>query len=381
MLDKLRRTVLVLGNGFDLDLGLHTSYKDFWQSKYCPKDYPAPLIFHLNKHWSGSLDAVRWYDLENELYYYCKGMNPTTPKIDVITKPERILIEKADPYSIACGILQQYPDQANSLLNKGLIVEDLQYVHRYRIPYREELLLSPDERDHEAFCLIKKGLCQYIDTIERFENEIDTCAHLVLGSVLNAANNAEGDLVSVYSFNYTPLLRNGQKVTGVPVYHIHGNCEKGRIIIGTRDDLTMDKDYDFVIKSYDSAYAPPGLVNDLQSADVVIIFGHSIGVNDRQYFESFFSQQANTNNKSPKKIIIFTRNNLSELEVKRALQVMTGGNLASLYSITQPKIIKTELLEKGDPETQSIFRSFLISYGLNEHVAEMQIGKLNKSNS
>ena len=36
--------VLVLGNGFDLDIGLRTSYKDFWESDYCPKSYPAPLI-------------------------------------------------------------------------------------------------------------------------------------------------------------------------------------------------------------------------------------------------------------------------------------------------------------------------------------------------
>ena len=39
-----RKIVLILGNGFDLDLGLKTSYKDFWESEFCPKDYPAPLI-------------------------------------------------------------------------------------------------------------------------------------------------------------------------------------------------------------------------------------------------------------------------------------------------------------------------------------------------
>lgn len=44
-----RKIVLILGNGFDLDLGLKTSYKDFWESDYCPKKYPAPLIRHLKQ--------------------------------------------------------------------------------------------------------------------------------------------------------------------------------------------------------------------------------------------------------------------------------------------------------------------------------------------
>ena len=66
--------VLVLGNGFDLDLGLRTSYKDFWESDYCPKSYPAPLIKHLNEKWPDSLDKVKWYDLENELLEYFKGI-------------------------------------------------------------------------------------------------------------------------------------------------------------------------------------------------------------------------------------------------------------------------------------------------------------------
>lgn len=44
-----KKIVLIIGNGFDLDLGLKTSYKDFWESKFCPCKYPAPIIDHLNK--------------------------------------------------------------------------------------------------------------------------------------------------------------------------------------------------------------------------------------------------------------------------------------------------------------------------------------------
>lgn len=50
-----RKKVVILGNGFDLDLGLKTLYKDFWESKYCPKDYrnlerfPEDFMFVLTR--------------------------------------------------------------------------------------------------------------------------------------------------------------------------------------------------------------------------------------------------------------------------------------------------------------------------------------------
>ena len=81
-----RKIVLILGNGFDLDLGLKTSYKDFWESEFCPKDYPAPLIHHLNQRWPDNLDAVKWYDLENELLNYYKGLHNLKDGEDILTE-------------------------------------------------------------------------------------------------------------------------------------------------------------------------------------------------------------------------------------------------------------------------------------------------------
>ena len=56
------KKILILGNGFDLDLGRKTLYKDFYESEFCPKDYPAPLIKHLNEKWTDNLESVKWYD-------------------------------------------------------------------------------------------------------------------------------------------------------------------------------------------------------------------------------------------------------------------------------------------------------------------------------
>lgn len=40
----LKRTVLVVGNGFDMNLGLKTSYKDFFDSDFFPKQNQSKIL-------------------------------------------------------------------------------------------------------------------------------------------------------------------------------------------------------------------------------------------------------------------------------------------------------------------------------------------------
>ena len=87
-METSRKIVLVLGNGFDLDLGRKTSYRDFWESEFCPKDYPAPLIRHLNQKWEDGCEAVKWYDLENELLEYYISNSKTAKWKDVVSDEE-----------------------------------------------------------------------------------------------------------------------------------------------------------------------------------------------------------------------------------------------------------------------------------------------------
>ena len=153
---------------------------------------------------------------------------------------------------------------------------------------------------------------------------------------------------------------------------MHGNCEDGKIIIGTRDDLKMAKEYDFLLKAMDDSFTPPDIVTPLKEADEVIIFGHSLGENDRQYFAPFFLRQADYDNQVRKDITIFTRDDNSKVEIKRALQKMTDGKLSALWSINQPVIIRTANLK----EDQQLMYEFLIAHHTDKHYASEVIGKL-----
>jgi hypothetical protein len=57
--------VILIGNGLDLNIGLKTSYKDFYESKIRNNDNInlGPLIKYLNECYS----AKSWIDLEKEM--------------------------------------------------------------------------------------------------------------------------------------------------------------------------------------------------------------------------------------------------------------------------------------------------------------------------
>lgn len=180
-----------------------------------------------------------------------------------------------------------------------------------------------------------------------------------------------GDFVNIYYFNYTPLLVMNRTPDAAKVFYVHGSCKEGRIIVGTRDEKLLNEDYDFLQKSFDPAYNPPALVDDLKDADEVIFFGHSIGENDRQYFKAFFKQQTEYLHPRRINITIFTRDDSSETQIRRALQKMTDWNLSTLFGQNNLQIIKTQNLK----EDQGKLFNFLVEHGKDELATREFIGK------
>lgn len=365
-MDGPRKIVLILGNGFDLDLGLKTSYKDFWESEFCPKDYPAPLIQHLNKRWSDDLEAVRWYDLENELLVYSQIENKT----DLIDEKQRSYIIGHSDYDLTISIRYSDIDDLFSSLVEAGIIRITGVLRNASIPYRDDLLKSATWRDQKALELIKEGLCKYLTSIDKPIPESLTVAFHLLLSMTQCVK--AGDMVDIYTFNYTRVQMRGHSVDGIPVFYMHGSCEKGKIIVGTRDGTPMVPEYDFLQKVMDDSFMPPDIVTALENADEVIIFGHSLGENDRQYFEQFFTRHASSGSLKEPFIIIFTRDSNSKKEIKRSLKSLTGDRLSLLYSANLPIIIRTGELK----EDQKLFFDFLISHHTDRHYASEVIGKL-----
>lgn len=64
-----KRTVIVLGNGFDMALGMKTSYKSFRKSRFWPfKNSKDGLAYFLNL----KTEKNNWFDLEQLLAEYAE---------------------------------------------------------------------------------------------------------------------------------------------------------------------------------------------------------------------------------------------------------------------------------------------------------------------
>jgi len=348
------KTVLVIGNGFDLNLHRHTSYQDFWNSEFCPKDYPAPLVAHLNSKWNESSEAVKWYDLENELLQYVRtihGQRFEFRSYDIVT-PEEQNVLKRHEYLDRKNINELYvpqPGRRNdidvirNLKEKGLIkIDSRGYIIFHRGDY-DEFQLNAIERDKKALSLIKEGLCAYLSELKDTAEMESSVALATLCAISNLVD--AGEDVSVYTFNYTSLPYDYEDRLN-PQY-IHGSCGTGNVIIGTKDSNELGRDYDFMQKSFDPNFKTPPVVFDLLRAEEIIFFGHSLGMNDSQYLQPFFKQQTNILNPARKNITIFTKDDKSVLEIKRALQDMTEFNFSLLNSLNSIEFIKTDGITKN----------------------------------
>lgn len=350
------KKVLILGNGFDLDLGRKTSYKNFYNSEHCPKDYPAPIIKHLNEKWVDNLDSVKWYDLENEILNYYEIIKTQGGDYDLYDVNERkILVQiKQIPTHTTFSIIQDNLDVINRLLADNI----LSLSSNNHLIVHPDAFLSPVERDKRAVMHIKEGLIEYLKSIEKTETDYNSAAMIVVRAFLyNYRDIAD---YAVYSFNYTDLFHQDEKVVtglfnGITRF-VHGSIKNSNIIIGTKDH-EISHDYDFIQKSFDVQFNPPAIVYDLLQADDVTFFGHSLGVNDSQYLRPFFMQQSSTSAKR-KNITIFTKDAESEMQIRRSLQYMTDWGLSSLYSMNNFQIIKTDNISNNKKQIETYVNRF-----------------------
>lgn len=59
----VQNRLLIIGNGFDLDLGRKTRYSDFAKSEFWLKNLDSQLYGYLNK----KSQIERWFNLDGEL--------------------------------------------------------------------------------------------------------------------------------------------------------------------------------------------------------------------------------------------------------------------------------------------------------------------------
>ncbi|MBP3741305.1 MAG: hypothetical protein J6I41_09325 [Bacteroidales bacterium] len=296
----MRNNVFIVGNGFDLDLGLPTRYSDFAKSNYWPKEQsidvyrtdrtglldpyaPQSLASYLNE----KINIETWFDLEHELLNYAQG-------------------------------------NITSVIN-GETAEHI-------------------KNNVDYYKLLQIQLCDYIKFVQDNIQKGNEC---VATKVLEAVVN-NGFFTSIYSFNYTNLPTvvthiNGRGIKSVKCIHIHGCVDDNSIILGV-DEQKIRHGYEAFLKTSSKYYKSHDLYNTLSHSKEVVIFGLSFGDIDYSYFDRFFKQISQGNSieeKDKQYITIFTKDDDSRMSILNQLRKMEI-NMQRLYAQSHFQIICTE---------------------------------------
>ena len=301
------KCTLIIGNGFDLDAGLKTSYNDFVRSEFWPfnkstevygQDTLASFLRRKSK-------LNTWFDVEETLYDYSRV---------------------------------------------GLGQATIQGV-------------NIDIKDKFDFDKLKSSLTSYLSNQENtFVANPDSMGIAVLYALVTSKND-----LKIYSFNYTNLqniIRRYEITEQVNCEYIHGSVANKDIILGIGDKIESNSHYFYLSKIAAPNYSSHNIILDMLESDEVIFFGHSFGSNDFPYFEPFFQNQLSLNKetKKRKRIAIFTKDENGRLGIKKRLHELTGQRTTLLYSLNEVRIFCTDGSMKA--EIEDYLRSINNNWGL-----------------
>lgn len=281
----MKETIVILGNGFDIALGMKSSYKDFYESDFWPfkketKD-ESKRMFGIDVYLNDNMKD-NWYNLENLLADYASKIKSIHPDL--------------------CA------------------------------------------HDKDCFFKLKSALSEFIDKAQR---EMDfrgisysNKAKRFLQSI--CANRTP----IIYSFNYSNLkaLAYLCDIENLNYIAVHGTIENQDIVVGIEDNIKIPREYDFLKKVSEPTYKSNNLVYDLSVAKEVFIFGHSLGKNDYHFFRQFFKMHSNETNIDPNnkcKITIITANAESRMDILANLRAMNKGKNNQLFAQNELKFIRT----------------------------------------
>jgi len=302
---------LVIGNGFDISLGLDTRYCDFINY----------VNANINKEVHDSLNI-------NKLYNYLNIKNETT-WIDIEYELQKNAI---DHIKEAENLIFYSPDSKRKIDNYPLI-------------------------DKENYLEIRKYLKGYLkkidDEFDAFDVDVNSSANRLIHDILK-----RDLLLQVINFNYTNTFKKmldfckGENRFNfkfnlkeyLQLYHVHGNVNQD-IVFGIDDKVDIRKDYIYLLKSYDRNTSNKNFNTILNHSGKIIFFGYSLGVSDASYFEDFFISLCEHNNideNKKRELVFYYKGEDDYTNLFYRLKELTKHNTAKLLRYNNVQFIDVD---------------------------------------
>lgn len=255
--------VFLIGNGFDISLGLKTSYRDF-AKYYVQKPSSHPSIEKLKKEIEECLkeenkDDNKWSDFELAFGEYTKNLSGEQ-EFDIV-------------YDDILMMLQTYLLEEKARFDKGS--------QRYSLNVAKfsNSLIYPDS---------------FLREVRRFSRLFQKVDAININIINFNYTTTIDDFIKGISWNY--LNRNGTVVRERNVYHIHGTLDK-TMLFGVNDPSQIANTAFQNSSIISSEFVKPNFnqrlgygvdevcVRLIKNADLICVYGMSIGDTDRCWWE------------------------------------------------------------------------------------------------
>ena len=273
---------IIIGNGFDLDLGLKTRYSDFMKSPEFKEIYDNSRkinsLYSLLEYLNERAELENWFDMELAIHDYVLEHN------NIETEYEDAIKEEFESLKLAlCKYLKRITSEFE--------------VHDYKISH--------------TFLEI---FCHNIQTTRQF--------------FFNYTN--PWALLDKLNDEGTGLIEKLSKGLDSTTY-VHGSLEKNEIVLGC--DLlsgeSVNKKLSFMYK-YNMLKQPNHIARHIMEAKEIIFFGHSVNEMDFGYFREFF-KAASASPEPARHITFITLDEKSERDIKDNIRNQ-GISVSDLYN-------------------------------------------------
>lgn len=286
-----RTRVLILGNGFDLDFGFQTTYHrfcdPFFKSKELEVCTNSPLYNFLKKKYKENPNK-QWYELEKEIREYVTKVQNKKEEFSEVEDRQFMTVLRHN---------------LGMTLNIFAYITPVQQTEGYVIKNLsgDPTLINPQQFVLYKNCFAYKICKDFIDkpsTIDKiisfnytsFVNFIQNIVAEIVNYDIEAYNKKMAELDLGNKFTQVHISHNGCLLPddNLGKYSILSDSLLG--ICGIDDNIKLPENMKFFLKSeqFDDTSVREDVINYINNADDLIIFGHSIGLCDSDYFKDLF---------------------------------------------------------------------------------------------
>lgn len=332
-------TSLIIGNGFDLNLGMVTDYRSFFKKLkadgFFTKHTNNPLLQFIN----AKGEKEKWYDFEGIIQEYAtrseqavnlKMIDKLLPIIDKALDIDEESFRIIKGYKHLCGIVSEFDcvikyTSKNNYLDffaDNDIREKCEYIKKALSQYSEEQRYWVKE----AMRLLKDELVAFLKSA-KINNEENSLAFMIFFSIMGIYDAGYKGLTmklsdyskkyqgsfpdfKIVSFNYTDTISNLVKFLQrikfdsridletddlkENFYRIHGALDS-EVIFGIDSECDIPNAFISLRKSnHISINAKQRFSDIIENSKRIIIFGHSIYGIDYEYYADFLEKNKDT---------------------------------------------------------------------------------------